>query len=44
MADELKVHLDMAAQDPAIPDVGPDECPKWPAHAHAAAMTPFLTR
>lgn len=28
MADELKVHIDMAKQDPTIPEVGPDECPK----------------
>lgn len=28
MADEVKVHLDMAGQNPAIPEAGPDDCPK----------------
>lgn len=27
MADKISVHLDMAQQDPAIPEIGPDECP-----------------
>lgn len=28
MADEIKVHIDSATQDPDLPENCPDECPK----------------